>query len=211
MNRSTLNPDEIAPPMALALASSFGSVEQWGTAVAALATAHGSAGGAILLVFDPQSGALSNRWAAAEEASDASLPLLTLPRSAEGEALFSRLDWPGAYQRHQDAVYAASHSLATNDITGALVLDVRRAGVFATAPSMLPGAAWHDPASVREWAPHLPIDRPVLVYCVYGHEVSRVTAMRLQSLGVQARFLIGGIDGWQRAGGATVAKGGAPS
>ena len=51
-----------------------------------------------------------------------------------------------------------------------------------------------------------PTDRPVLVYCAYGHEVGRVTAMRLQALGVNARFLVGGIDEWQRAGRATAAK-----
>jgi len=47
------------------------------------------------------------------------------------------------------------------------------------------------------------------VYCVYGHEVGRVTAMRLRALGVSARFLEGGIDGWQAAGLPTVAKGAA--
>ena len=57
---------------------------------------------------------------------------------------------------------------------------------------------------MSEWAPHLAVDRPVLVYCVYGHEVGSVTAMRLQALGVNARFLVGGIDTWQRAGRATV-------
>jgi Fe-Mn family superoxide dismutase len=108
-------------------------------------------------------------------------------------------------------VHAASDRLAARDTAGALVLDVRRAGVFATAPTMLPGATWHDPAAVGAWAPRLPVDRPVLVYCVYGHEVGRVTAMRLRALGVNARFLVGGIDAWQRAGRATAAKPGASS
>jgi len=35
---------------------------------------------------------------------------------------------------------------------------------------------------------------------VYGHEVGRATALRLRAAGVDARFLRGGIDGWQAAG-----------
>lgn len=54
----------------------------------------------------------------------------------------------------------------------------RRAGVFATAPTMLPGAAWHDPVAVPEWAPQLPVDRPVPVYCVCGHELGRATVAK---------------------------------
>ena len=40
----------------------------------------------------------------------------------------------------------------------------------------------------------------VVVYCVYGHEVGRATALRLRSAGLNARYLRGGIDGWQAAG-----------
>jgi len=37
------------------------------------------------------------------------------------------------------------------------------------------------------------------VYCVYGHEVGRSTALRLRAQGINARFLKGGIDEWQKA------------
>ncbi len=87
------------------------------------------------------------------------------------------------------------------------MLDVGRAGMFKAATTTLPGAAWHDPAAVATWAAQLPSGRPVLVCCVCGHEVSRVTALRLQALGVNARFLVGGIDAWQRAGRPTFPKG----
>jgi Fe-Mn family superoxide dismutase len=46
----------------------------------------------------------------------------------------------------------------------------------------------------------------VVVYCVHGHEVSRATALRLRSAGVNARYLRGGIDGWRTAGRPLVAK-----
>jgi Fe-Mn family superoxide dismutase len=46
----------------------------------------------------------------------------------------------------------------------------------------------------------LPSDREIVVSCVYGHEVGRTTALRLRAAGLNARFLRGGIDGWQAAG-----------
>ena len=65
-----------------------------------------------------------------------------------------------------------------------------------------PRRAW--PSGPRE----LPADREVIVYCVYGHEVGRATAMRLRAAGLNARYLRGGIDGWQAAGQALEPKGG---
>ena len=72
---------------------------------------------------------------------------------------------------------------------------------------MIPGATWRDPALVAEWSRQLPTDREVIVYCVYGHEVGRATAMRLRAAGVKARYLQGGIDAWQAAGEAITPKG----
>jgi Fe-Mn family superoxide dismutase len=111
--------------------------------------------------------------------------------------------WEPVYARYQQAVHAHSEALAGDPESvggAALVIDVRRAGVFEQAPSMLPGARWRDPAGVDQWAAELPRDGEVLVYCVYGHEVGRSTAMRLAAAGVSARFLPGGIDAWQAAG-----------
>ena len=95
-----------------------------------------------------------------------------------------------------------------DDVPGALLLDVRRAGAFRTADTMIPGSRWCDPAEVDRWSGEMPKDRVVVVYCVHGHEVSRATALRLRAAGVQARFLGGGIEGWQAAGRPVVAKGG---
>jgi chromate transport protein ChrA/rhodanese-related sulfurtransferase len=74
------------------------------------------------------------------------------------------------------------------------------AGVFEQADALIPGASWRDPAKWASWSSALPRDKPVVVYCVYGHEVGRATAMRLRAAGVDARFLRGGIDGWKAAG-----------
>jgi Fe-Mn family superoxide dismutase len=64
---------------------------------------------------------------------------------------------------------------------------------------MIPGARWCDPSAVAAWSAELTAGRELVVYCVYGHEVSRATAMRLRAGGLNARFLQGGIDGWQAA------------
>lgn len=108
----------------------------------------------------------------------------------------------------QQAVQAASEAFGAglDEIGDALVLDVRRAGVFDQARTMIPGARWCDPATVSTWAAELPAGRSVVVYCVYGHEVSRVTAMQLRAAGWNARYLRGGMDGWRAAGGPVAHK-----
>ena len=73
---------------------------------------------------------------------------------------------------------------------------------------MAEGAEWRDPAQVDTWAGQLPAGVPVVVYCVHGHEVSRATAMRLRATGIEARFLAGGLDGWQSQGRPVVARSG---
>ena len=119
------------------------------------------------------------------------------------EAFMDNIDWAGVYQRYQHAVHAASDALGVERgalPADALVLDVRRAGVYEKAVQTIAGAQWRDPAAVAEWAGGLPAGREVVVYCVYGHEVGRATAMRLRAQGVNAKFIVGGIDGWQAAG-----------
>ncbi len=125
------------------------------------------------------------------------------------DAFMGNIDWAAVYERYQHAVHGASepYGATQDEVEGALVLDVRRAGVFKEAPTRLASATWHDPAQVDAWASTLPSDRDVVVYCVYGHEVGRATAMRLRAVGLRARYLRGGIDAWQAAGRSVEAKG----
>ena len=92
----------------------------------------------------------------------------------------------------------------------ASLIDVRRLPAFEKSQHMLPAAVWRDPARVDAWAPTLSPGAAIVVYCVYGHEVSRNTALRLRALGLDARFLRGGFDAWQAAGLPLVDKGVAP-
>jgi Fe-Mn family superoxide dismutase len=118
------------------------------------------------------------------------------------DAFMDNIDWAKVYERYQAAVHSASEPIgaAHADVAGATLLDVRRAGEYEQATTMIPGARWCDPARVADWASELPADHEVIVYCVYGHEVGRATAMRLRAAGVNARYLRGGIDGWPTAG-----------
>lgn len=204
------------PAMRLALDANFGGLERWREQFGACAKALGGGSGWMLLVFNPREGTLVNQWSADHtHALAGGTPLLALDMyehayhldfganaAAYVDACLAAIDWAGVYARYQMAVHAASEGFGAEqgDIANSLVLDVRRAGVFEIATTQLPGAAWRDPADVAQWATDLPHDRPVTVYCVYGHEVGRTTAMRLRAVGVDARYLIGGIDGWSNAG-----------
>jgi Fe-Mn family superoxide dismutase len=206
----------MAPPMALALQANFGSVERWRDEFVATAKALGGGSGWVLLVFQPHDGTLVNQWASDHtEALAGGIPLLALDMyehsyhldfgAAAGayvDAFMENIHWAHVYERYRFAVETTSEPLGASldDVGGAQLLDVRRAGIFEQADSVIPGATWCDPQAVGQWAETLPQGEPVIVYCVYGHEVGRATAMRLRAAGVDARFLRGGIDGWKAAG-----------
>jgi rhodanese-related sulfurtransferase len=81
-----------------------------------------------------------------------------------------------------------------------LLLDVRRGAAFDDSDVMIVGAVRRAPETLGEWAAGLPRDRPAILYCVHGHEVSRTAAAALRDLGCDARLLAGGFDAWQAAG-----------
>lgn len=204
------------PPMNLALAANFGSVERWRDEFIAMGRAFGGGSGWVLLTFQPREGTLVNQWCADHTHGLAGgVPVLALDMyehayhmdygaaaTAYVDAFMQNIAWAGVHARYQAAVHAATESIGAtaDEAAAAIVLDVRRAGVFEQAATMLPRARWFDPAEVGQWAAELPRDRELVVYCVYGHEVGRSTALRLRAAGLNARYLRGGIDGWQAAG-----------
>jgi Fe-Mn family superoxide dismutase len=206
----------MAPAMALALAANFGSVERWNQEFVAMGKALGGGSGWVLLTFNPREGTLLNQWAADHtHALAGATPILALDMyehayhldhgAAAGayvDAFMPNIDWAKVYARYQQAVHAASEPLGAghDEVAGAMLLDVRRAGVYEQAATAIPGARWRDPADVGRWAAELRAGPEVIVYCVYGHEVGRATAMRLRAAGVNARYLRGGVDGWESAG-----------
>lgn len=204
------------PAMELALTANFGSLARWRDEFSACAKALAGGSGWMLLVFLPLEGCLVNQWASDHtQAVAGGVPLLALDMyehayhmdfgAAAGayvDTCMAAIDWAALYARYQAAVHAASEPYGADpaELAGTTLLDVRRAGVFEQAGTMLPEARWRDPGAVAQWAGELPGDRAVTVYCVYGHEVSRSTVLRLRAAGVNARFLRGGIDAWTQAG-----------
>lgn len=206
MDAPSLKPT-LAPAMILALEASFGSVERWREEFVAMGRALGGGPGWVLLTFQPREGTLVNQWAGEHTqplAGGVPILILDFGATAAGDAdvFMDHIDWAQVYERYQQAVHAASEPFgaAADDAQGAVLLDVRRLGVYTQAGTMIPGARWCDPARVADWCKELPDDRELIVYCVYGHEVGRSTALRLRAAGLKARFLRGGIDGWQAAG-----------
>jgi Fe-Mn family superoxide dismutase len=207
----------MAPAMELALAASFGSVERWREEFVGMGKALGGGSGWAILMFQPREGTLVNQWAADHtHAVAGGIPVLALDMyehayhmdfgAAAGayvDAFMAHIDWSRLYARYQRAVERCSEELSAShdDVAKAQLVDVRRAGAFAQADALIEGADWRDPTQVDAWASQLPPDKEVIVYCVYGHEVGRATAMRLRSAGINARFLRGGFDGWKAAGG----------
>jgi len=79
------------------------------------------------------------------------------------------------------------------------VIDVRRPTAFASADRLIASALHRPPDHVEQWGRELPAERPVVVYCVHGHEVSQNTAAALRKRGIHAAFLAGGISAWSEA------------
>jgi rhodanese-related sulfurtransferase len=75
-----------------------------------------------------------------------------------------------------------------------LILDVRREAKFASSTRTIAGAVRCAPEHVEAFARQHP-PQSVVVYCVYGHNVSEDAAKALNAAGWNARALAGGIEG----------------
>ena len=80
------------------------------------------------------------------------------------------------------------------------LLDVRRAQALQTSGVQIAQADWKDPALWMDWKDAVPNDLPVVLYCAYGHEISQGLTAALSAMGLDARFLEGGMSGWQAQG-----------
>lgn len=83
------------------------------------------------------------------------------------------------------------------------LIDVRRVADCEASSEQIPGATWHNPEQLADWADSLPTDKDIILYCVRGGSVSNGVVGALQARGLKARFIEGGIEGWKAAGGAT--------
>jgi rhodanese-related sulfurtransferase len=86
------------------------------------------------------------------------------------------------------------------------VVDVRRAAAYEASTRVLPAAMRGAPEEIATWSARLSRARPVVAYCVHGHEVSQDAARALQGMGFHAQHLEGGIEQWIAAGRPTIAR-----
>ncbi len=92
------------------------------------------------------------------------------------------------------------------DLSDVTILDVRKKSAYDDDTVVIAGATWRDPAMIDEWSGDVARDRPVVCYCLHGHEVSQGASAELRGLGFDARYLEGGIEDWKATGGRLAAK-----
>ena len=81
-----------------------------------------------------------------------------------------------------------------------MILDVRRRDVYDAAPGLVPTATWREPESYAEWTPSLSGDKPIVLMCRYGHNLSQMVAADLRQRGIPAQVVEGGYQAWGEAG-----------
>jgi rhodanese-related sulfurtransferase len=86
-----------------------------------------------------------------------------------------------------------------------LIVDVRKSAAFNQAIRCLPAALRIAPEDIDAGLTSLPRARPIVVYCLHGHEVSQGAATTLRAAGFDVRYLQGGIAAWEEAGLPTMA------
>ena len=90
-----------------------------------------------------------------------------------------------------------------------MILDVCRREIYDAGPGVIPTAQWRQPETHVEWVPGLATDRPIVLACRYGHNLSQMVAAELRARGVPAQVLEGGRAGLERGRPAAGHEGGA--
>lgn len=221
-------------PLAAQMTRDFGGVAGWKREFVALGKALAGGSGWVLLTWSPRLGRLINQWAPDHgHCLGDGRPVLALDMyehayhldfgakaGAYVDAFMANLHWERVTARYRQIVSATisppsddSDSTSVESLRAmlerkqdVLVLDVRLPEDLAAGTDMIPGARYLDPARLDAWANGLPADRPIVVYCVYGFQVSGDAAAILRARGFDARNLSGGIAAWHAIGAPTVAK-----
>src|SRR5215469_14327405 len=221
---------EIGPALAGQLARDFGSVDRWRAEFTAMGRALAGGSGWVLTSWSPRLGRLVNQWAADHGHCLADgAPVLALDMYEHAYALdfgagaaayidgFMRnIHWPRVEARCQRAQELRDHPPANQEppeisvgelgrLLGSggapMLLDVCLPEDVERRRDMIPGARFLTPEEVAPLAPTLPRDRPVVVYCVYGFQVSGEATSALRAQGLDAQRLAGGLAAWRAMAG----------
>lgn len=79
------------------------------------------------------------------------------------------------------------------------LLDVRRDIARNKDGTEIQNGQWCNPALWLEWKDQVPADKPVVLYCAHGHEIGQGLTTVLRVMGLDARYLDGGMTAWQAA------------
>jgi rhodanese-related sulfurtransferase len=78
-----------------------------------------------------------------------------------------------------------------------VVVDVRREDIYRSENELIVGAFHRPPESAERWLKDLPPGKPIVAYCVHGHELSQGVVTSLSQAGIKAAYLDGGYAGWK--------------
>jgi Fe-Mn family superoxide dismutase len=118
----------------------------------------------------------------------------------EDRTLFTPLGSP----LEQEAVISVEELRDSMPSEQPVLIDVCLADDLGRRSDMLEGAILRNPDQTADWARSLPRDRPIIVYCVFGFQVSGGTVAGLRQQGFNVRSLKGGLAAWHAIGGRTV-------
>ncbi len=79
------------------------------------------------------------------------------------------------------------------------LVDVRRHDIYESTPGLLPASTWRDPGAYADWIATLDRQRPIVVACKAGKELSQFVTAELRGAGYDAAMLEGGYAGWSEA------------
>lgn len=105
-------------------------------------------------------------------------------------------------------VLDAETALARFAAGQSFLVDVRKPEARTVSGEVLPGAALRDPFALTHDDPLTGEDRPLIVFCVHGHEVSQFACALLMLHGRDVHFVRGGFTALKAAGAETVPLGG---
>ena len=108
-----------------------------------------------------------------------------MPADGEGEATITASELARRLERGEEIV----------------LLDVCLAEDVERRTDMIPGDRFLRPEQIGPLADELPKDRPVVVYCIYGFQVSGEATAELRRRGIEARRLAGGLATWHAMAG----------
>ncbi|AWC20875.1 Superoxide dismutase [Fe] [Aminobacter sp. MSH1] len=220
--------------LAAAIERDFGSLAKWRSRFSACAKAQAGGSGWTLLVWSERHQRLMIQWGQDHTNCLAGgVPIMALDMyehayaidfgakaGAYVDAFMKNIHWERIgkrFQRVADTVSGEPADGGTNigiapeDLLARLgrgedilLLDVCLAEDLQMRSDMLPGAAFKAPEATVDWIEDLPGGRPVVVYCIYGFQVSGDVVNELRRRGFDAHVLSGGIAAWHAIGGPTV-------